>query len=182
MKRVACYILYYGIARWLPRSYSRGGHIWQAIRYALCRHLFSACGKNVNVETRAHFHSGSQISVGSNSGVGVNAQIFGKLYMGDHVMMGADVVIISHNHNFDRTDIPMDQQGFGKDAPVIIDNDVWIGARSVILPGVHIGAGAIIGAGSVVTKNVPEAAIVGGNPAKVIRMRNHKASNVTHEH
>lgn len=172
MTRTVCYILYYGLARWLPRSYSPGGRIWKAIRYVLCRQLFSVCGKDVNVEARAHFHSGRHVSIGNHSGVGLNAQIYGSLIMGDHVMMGADVVIISHNHNFDRTDIPMDQQGFGKDAPVVIGNDVWIGGRALILPGVHVGSGAIIGAGAIVTKNVPEGAIVGGNPARVLRIRN----------
>ena len=171
IQRIICYIFYYGFARWLPRSYARGGEVWKAIRYALCRKLFAACGRGVNVETRAHFHSGRHVFIGNHSGVGINAQIYGTLHMGDHVMMGSDVVIISNNHNFDRTDIPMDQQGFGKNDPVLIGDNVWIGARALILPGVHIGAGAIIGAGAVVTKDVPEAAIVGGNPARVIRMR-----------
>ena len=176
MIRIVCYIFYYGLARWFPRSYSPGGPLWKAIRYVLCRQLFSACGKNVNVEAGAHFHSGRQVFIGSHSGLGLNAKIFGTLKMGDHVMMGPDVVIISHNHNFDRIDIPMDQQGLVMGGPVVIGNDVWIGARVLILPGVHVGEGAILGAGAVVTKNVPDAAIVGGNPAKLIRMRSLNAT------
>lgn len=86
-------------------------------------------------------------------------------------MMGPDVVILLHNHRFDRTDVPMRFQEFSESEPVIIDDDVWIGCRVTILPGVRIGKGAIIGAASVVTKDVPEYAIVGGNPAKVIKMR-----------
>lgn len=86
-------------------------------------------------------------------------------------MMGTDVVVITKNHAFNQTDIPMMQQGFEDERPVIIGNDVWIGDRVIILPGVHIGDGAIIAAGAVVTKDVPAYAIVGGVPAKLIRMR-----------
>ena len=68
----------------------------------------------------------------------------------------------------------MNQQGASDFHPVNIGNDVWIGARVTILPGVKIGNGAIIGAGSVVTKDVPDFAIVGGNPARVIKYRNSK--------
>lgn len=74
------------------------------------------------------------------------------------------------NNAFSRTDVPMNQQGFQEEQPVIID-DVWIGGHVIILPGVHIHRGAIIGAGAVVTKDVPEWAIVGGNPARIIGIR-----------
>ncbi len=86
-------------------------------------------------------------------------------------MMGPDVVILTQNHKFDRLDIPMLDQGFKDEQPVTICDDVWIGARVIILPGVTVGKGAIIAAGAVVTKDVPEYAIVGGNPARVIKMR-----------
>lgn len=65
----------------------------------------------------------------------------------------------------------MNLQGMSKEHPVLIEDDVWIGANVIILPGVKISKGSIIGAGSVVTKNVPEYAIVGGNPARVIKYR-----------
>ena len=85
-------------------------------------------------------------------------------------MMGPDVVILTHTHNIDRTDIPMGDQG-SLVAKVTIGNDVWIGMRSIIMPGVKIGNGAVIGAGAIVTKDVPDYAIVGGVPAKVIKYR-----------
>ena len=78
-------------------------------------------------------------------------------------------------HAFDCTGIPMMQQGFDTERPVTIDDDVWIGDRVLILAGVHVGKGAIIGAGAVVTKDVPPYAIVGGNPAHIIRMRGDNA-------
>ena len=77
----------------------------------------------------------------------------------------------SHNHN--RIDIPMIQQGFEDDHEIIIGDDVWIGTNVTILSGVYkIGNHSIIAAGAVVTKDVPDYAIVGGVPAKIIRMRN----------
>ena len=85
--------------------------------------------------------------------------------------MGTDVTIITRNHRFDRTDIPMMEQGFEEERPVYIGNDVWIGDRALILPGVHIGDGSIIAAGAVVTKDVPPYSIVAGVPARKIRDR-----------
>lgn len=66
----------------------------------------------------------------------------------------------------------MNKQGFSEEKPVFIGNDVWIGGHVIILPGVNVGNGSIIGAGSVVTRDVPDYAIVGGNPAQIIKFRN----------
>ena len=84
--------------------------------------------------------------------------------------MGPDVTILTHTHNIERTDIPMGQQGM-RISEVVIGNDVWIGMRVIIMPDVKVGDGAVIGAGAVVTKDVPDFAIVGGVPAKVIKFR-----------
>ena len=130
---------------------------------ALCGKLILAkCGKNVNIEKDAVFSS--KVSLGNNSGIGIRASISGKTYIGDNVMMGPDCVIYSQNHEFSSIDIPMCRQGFQEEKPVYIGNDVWIGGRVTILPGVKIGNGAIIGAASVVTKDIPDYAIACGNP------------------
>jgi len=86
-------------------------------------------------------------------------------------MMGSDCIIYTANHEFKKNSLPMIKQGFQKNKPVIIDDDVWIGGRVIILPGIHIYEGSIIGAGSIVTKNVAPYTIVAGNPAKVINIR-----------
>ena len=171
MLRLICCCLYYGFAQWLPTSYTPGGRLWQTIRFWICRPLFKTCGKNVNVEHKAFFHSGRDIIISDNSGIGVRANLSGKITIGRNVMMGKDVTIITTNHNFSRIDIPMNQQGFKSEEPVEIDDDVWISDRVIILPGVHVEQGVIIGAGSVVTKDIPKYAIVGGNPAQIIRIR-----------
>lgn len=117
--------------------------------------------------------SGGGITIGSGSGLGVNCRVHGPLRIGDNVMMGPEVTILTHTHCIDRTDIPMGKQGSAV-REVIIGDDVWIGMRSIILPGVRIGSGAVIGAGAVVTKDVPDYAVVGGVPARVIRYRKRK--------
>ena len=110
--------------------------------------------------------------MGDNSGIGINASISGKCIIGDDVMMGPDCIIYTWNHKFDDTTTTMRGQGFQEEKPVYIGNDVWIGGRVIILPGVHIGNHCIIGAGSVVTKNIPDWAVAAGNPATVKKYRN----------
>ncbi|MBQ7922064.1 MAG: CatB-related O-acetyltransferase [Clostridia bacterium] len=162
-------LLYYTIAMRLPASYS-GIRVGQKAFRAFCgRLILKHCGKNVNIEKGASFSA--KASLGDYSGIGVNARINGDCTIGDYVMMGTDVVVITRNHCYERTDIPMMHQGFAEERPVVIGNDVWIGDRVIILPGVHIGDGSIIAAGAVVTRDVPPYAIVGGVPAKVIKNR-----------
>ncbi|MBS5951311.1 MAG: acetyltransferase [Clostridium sp.] len=163
-------LLYLFIGRRLPESFSKISFGAKGIRYFLVKNFITSIGSNVNIETRATFDS--NISVGDNSGVGINAFIQGPTSIGKHVLMGPDVQIYTRNHRYDRIDIPMYDQGETEIQEVKIGDDVWIGARSIILPGVHIGNGSIIAAGSIVTKDVEPYAIVGGNPAKVIKYRN----------
>jgi maltose O-acetyltransferase len=144
------------------------------IRGFLCRGIFKSAGKNINIEHGAYFGSGRDIEIGNNSGLGFNCRVYGPLKIGNDVMMGPDVMIFTQNHKTERLDIPMRLQTAPKE-PVYIGDDVWIGARVIILPGRKIGEGVIIGAGAVVTKDVPDYAVVGGNPAKVIKFRNKEA-------
>jgi maltose O-acetyltransferase len=164
-------VAYYLFARHLPASAHKFGRWAQPIRRFICRRIFKYAGKKINIEKGAYFGDGSEIEIGDYSGIGINCQTCGPIKIGNDVMMGSDVIILTEKHNFERVDIPIRQQGFYPRKPVVIDDDVWIGTRVIILPGIRIGKGAIIGAGAVVTKDVPEYAIVGGNPAKVIRFR-----------
>lgn len=161
-------ILYIGASR-LPASFFWINIGQKQIREFCGKLILSKCGKGVNIEKGAVFSS--SVELGDNSGIGIRAQINGKTIIGKDVMMGPDVCIYSVNHAFDRVDIPMNIQGFAPEKPVVIEDDVWIGARVIILPGIRIGTGAVIGAGAVVTKDVPDYAVVGGNPAKVLKMR-----------
>ncbi len=157
------------IASKLPSSLARGGNFYKALRANLARVYIKHCGSNVNIEPHATFNHA--LSIGDNSGIGENSELYGDITIGNDVMMGTNCIIYTRNHAFDKTDIPMWHQGFSEVKPVVIGNDVWIGGRVTILPGVHVGDGSILGAGAVVTKDVPPYAIVAGNPAKIIKYR-----------
>lgn len=165
-------VLFYFFFNHLPPSYYPFGYIFRSLRYFLCRKLFKKCGKNVNIEPKSHipFH---KVEIGNNSGIGVNSHL-GSVVIGKDVMMGPDVIILSRNHAFSEIDIPMRLQDDSDEKTVYIEDDVWIGTRAIILPGIKIGRGAIIAAGAVVTKNVEEYGIYGGNPAKLIKLRKNK--------
>ncbi len=169
--RIVRLAAYYLFARHLPASSARGAHWTRPLRGWICRGLFKRAGARINVERGAYFGDGSEIEIGDDSAIGIRCQLIGPVRIGRDVMMGPEVIIRTANHRFDRLDVPMRCQGDAPPEPVAIGDDVWIGARVIILPGVTIGPGSIIGAGAVVTKDVPEYAIVGGNPARVIRCR-----------
>ncbi len=125
--------------------------------------------KNVNIEKNAYFLS--RIKLGDYSGLGLNSHISGACTIGNYIMMGPNCTIYAQNHEFSDINTPMQLQGFQPERPVTIGDDVWIGGNVTILPGVKIGSHSIIGACSVITKDVPEYAIVAGNPAVVKKFR-----------
>lgn len=167
-------IVYYGFARKLPKS-NRGvaGKFGGWLRRKCANHLFAECTGDVNVEQGAYFGNGRNWHVLGNAGIGKDFTCHNRIVtIHGELMMGEEVMFLGGGHRFDDINVPMGQQGDLPDTPLEIGEDVWIGARAMVLPGCKkIGAHSIIGAGAVVTKDVPEYAIVGGNPAKLIRMR-----------
>lgn len=167
---------YYGFARYLPVY-----PLWfgDRIRNFCCRGIFSRCGKSSRIKKGAYFGTGNGLTLGENSEVGIDSRIYGiggggELSIGDNVMMGPEVVIETVSH-FTTLGQPMAQQGnYG--TKVTIEDDVWIGLRVVILPGVTISKGAVLGACAVVTKDVAHHSVVGGVPAKTIRNRLNSSS------
>ena len=111
---------------------------------------------------------GSQSSF--NIGVILDASFNGKIVIGNNVMIGPHTTIIASSHLYGRTDIPIRDQGH-TGGTITIEDDVWIGANSVITPDVVIKRGAIIGAGAVVTHDIDEFVIAGGVPAKSLGIR-----------
>ena len=176
--RVIFLILYYGFARYLPKSTVPViGPMACAIRRFLCRPLFqkdgSHHGKYLNVEQGAYFGRGSSFTIGDNVGLGKGFKSVNRdVVIDDYVMMGEDVLFLGSGHGLETKGVPMGLQEEHQRSYLHIAGDVWIGARTIVLPGCkRIGHGSVIGAGAVVTKDVPDWAVVGGNPAKVIKYR-----------
>lgn len=135
----------------------------------VARMIGAKLGRNVNIEHGADFDSG--LIIGDNSSLGIDAEAHGPIRIGRDVMMGPECAILTRNHAHGRVDIPMIEQGYEEYRPVTIGDDVWIGRRVIILPGVTVGNGAIIAAGAVVADDVEPYSIVGGVPAKTIKKR-----------
>ena len=170
VKRALCRIIFFHFANKLPPSAGKHGTIYKNIRYFFASRFVAKCGKDANFEKDSHFNP--ELEIGDRSGVGSNTDLSGHIIIGNDVMMGPNVTMRTYSHAHDRIDIPMNQQGFEPEQIMHIGNDVWIGANVTILPGVNVGNHCILAACAVVTKDVPDYAIVGGCPAKIIRFRN----------
>lgn len=136
-------------------------------------------GRDVFLDVGAVLHCGGMdwcphgyVRLGDRTYVGPNAVLFG----GGGVEVGADalispgVVLTSHEHTFSDAAVPIREQPLDM-APVVLEDDVWIGANAVVLPGVRVGRGAVVGAGAVVTRDVAPGALVMGVPAREVRRR-----------
>ena len=108
------------------------------------------------------------VMIGDHTRIGLHNTIIGPVKIGSHVNLAQGITVTALNHNFDDTEKRIDEQGVSTN-PVTIEDDVWIGANAVILPGVTIGNHCVVAAGAVVTKDVPPHSLVAGVPAKVIK-------------
>ena len=108
------------------------------------------------------------VVIGDYTRIGIHNTIIGPVCIGNHVNLAQGITVTALNHNFEDKTKRIDEQGITT-KPVIIGDDVWIGANAVILPGVTIGKHCVVAAGAVVTKDVPDNTIVGGMPAKEIK-------------
>ena len=169
IKKAIGLFLYNLIGKHMPVSFSKLKLGQKHFRRMCGKLILAKCGKNVNIEKNATFSS--KVELGDNSGIGIRAYIAGTCHIGRDVMMGPDCIIYTRNHKTSDLTRPMRGQGFEQEKPVYIGDDVWIGGRVIILPGVHVGDHVIIGAGAVVTKDVPDWAVVAGNPAVVKKYR-----------
>ena len=108
------------------------------------------------------------VVIGDHTRIGLHNTIIGPVDIGNHVNLAQGITVTALNHNFSDTNKRIDEQGVSTN-PVTIEDDVWIGANAVILPGVTIGEHCVVAAGAVVTKDVPPHSLVAGVPAKVIK-------------
>lgn len=108
------------------------------------------------------------VMIGDHTRVGLHNTIIGPVIIGNHVNLAQGITVTALNHNFNDSNKRIDEQGVST-STVIIEDDIWVGANAVILPGVTIGHHSLVAAGAVVTKDVPPHSLVAGVPAKIIK-------------
>jgi len=131
-------------------------------------------GRNLIAFLITTIESPQKISIGANVWISKNVAFYATngITIGNDVVIAKDVSFISANHGFRNKSLKVNKQGMEVGAPpIVIGSDVWIGEKAIILKSVNIGNGAVVGAGAVVTKNVPNYAVVAGNPARIIAYR-----------
>jgi acetyltransferase-like isoleucine patch superfamily enzyme len=139
----------------------------------LCAKKFKHFGENADFRVGAYAVVCSNISIGKNVVIRPLTMLFAddfeQIVIEDDVMIGAGVHIYVNNHKFDNINTPIINQGYYPSKRVVVKKGAWIGANAIILPGVTIGVNSVVGAGSVVTKSIPDFSVAVGNPAKVIK-------------
>jgi acetyltransferase-like isoleucine patch superfamily enzyme len=145
----------------------------------LCEKKFKCFGNGSEFRPGSYAEACSKISIGENVVIRPGTFLFadpttggGEIIIEDKVLIGPGVHFYTNNHNFSNPDIPIYDQGYpdtNKNNTIILRKGSWIGAGAIILPSVHIGENAVVGAGSIVTKEVLPRSLVAGNPAQLIR-------------
>ena len=171
------------------------GRLGRGLRYLYWSKKLKDCSTQLSIGQHVEISGSRNISVGSEIYIVDNAVIrsvdgilnigsrfalnggarlvadCGEIHIGNDVMVGPNTVIRASNHKFERTDIPIWDQG-QTGGTIEIGDDVWIGANAVILSNVNVGSHVVVAAGAVVTNDIPDFSIVGGVPAKLLRFRN----------
>ena len=158
----------------------KGIKYWMSLwAYIMINNVVGRKKAKIGHDTKVHptviLRQGERIEIGDHCLINHNNVLqagkdTGKIKIGNFVHTGANVMIFAFNHCIDDTNVPSILQDY-YDADVVIEDDVWIGAGSVIVAGVTVGKGSVIGSNSVVTKDIPPYSIAAGIPAKVIKTR-----------
>jgi maltose O-acetyltransferase len=164
-------LFYYIIGYNLPSRYFPLGKKCSSFRAFLIRKILKQnCGFNLEIEAKVLMGKFDDVTIGNNVQINEKSRLR-NVKIGNDVMIAPEVYILHSGHLFADKGVTMRFQGEQFYPLTIIEDDVWIGARAIINAGKKIGKGAIVAAGSVVTKDVEPYTIVGGNPAKFIKNR-----------
>lgn len=168
--RLIALFVYYALASHLPDLAFPGGRIFNRIRCALLARALPAFGRGNEIDSAVYLGDGRDVEIGDRCQINAGSRLT-RVRIGNCVMIGPEVFVVGQLHETVDTAVPMIDQGKVMRRPTQIDDDVWVGTRAVVMPGVHIASGAIVGAGAVVTRDVSRNAVVAGVPARVIRVR-----------
>lgn len=130
--------------------------------------LVASCGTGLDIRPPMMIEYGERVSFGDNVFINTDFMVLGsgKITIGNNVLIGPGARFYTPNHSMD---LDTRRAGWEIGLPITVEDDVWLGGSVVICPGVTIGARSVVGAGSVLTKDVPPDVVVGGNPARIIR-------------
>ena len=147
----------------------RGSKIYGSVRMDTPPFRRFVLGRRSVVESFSCINNAvGDVVIGDYTRIGLHNTIIGPVSIGSHVNLAQGIIVTALNHNFADTARRIDEQGIST-RPVVIGDDVWVGANAVILPGVTIGRHAVVAAGAVVTKDVPDNTVVAGVPAKEVK-------------
>jgi len=168
--RVFFLLAYYIFGIHLPDIAFPFGRTFNRIRCFLLKHFLFHFGKENEFDSQVYLGKGDDVEIGDHCQINTRCRLV-NVKLGNYVMIAPEVVFVSQFHRSDSLEIPMSKQGVIDFPQTIIEDDVWIGYRAIIMPGLLVGKGSIIGAQAVVTKNIEPYTVVAGIPARVIRTR-----------
>lgn len=167
--RIIKLIIYYAIASKLPNSWWPGGGFFNAFRVWCLKGVLSI-GNGNKVQKGVYVGNGKGITIGNHCQINEAVRL-DNVSIGDNVMIARETVILGKTHEASDVTIPMTNQGNRQVDKTVVENDVWLGLRSIVMPGLTIATGTIVGSASVVTKSTDAYSIYGGVPAKFIKKR-----------
>lgn len=162
-------IFYYLIASNLPNYSYPGGKIFNWIRITILKRIIPL-ETNCRIMRKVYLGNGNNVEIGNNCRVNENVRL-DNVKIGNSVLIARDTVFLGKMHEFTDINSHVIDQGSKGVKPTIVEDNVWLGLRCIIMPGLIIKKGSIIGAGAVLTKDTIENGIYGGIPAKLIKVR-----------
>lgn len=168
MKKIKL-LFYYLFFSKLPNSWWPGGKLFNRLRVSCVKGIIPV-GKNTKIQRAVYIGSGNNIVIGNNCQVNERVRL-DNVNIGNNVMIARECIILGKMHESTDIHTPMNEQGVKDVKKTCIEDDVWLGLRVVVMPGIHIRKGTIIAAGAVVTKDTEAYGVYGGVPAKLIKQR-----------
>lgn len=160
---------YYLLISKLPRSHFPLGKLFNDIRIFWVSRILKI-GKDCKFQDQIYIGNGKGIEIGNHCQINEHVKL-DNVKIGNYVMIARHVTFLGKKHNFNSLNVPMILQGMVESMPTVVEDDVWIGANAIVMPGLTIRKGSIVGAGAVLTKDTQPFSIMCGVPARLLRCR-----------